>query len=105
MGLVDLKSSEKGIEGKMGFGGQKGTKYRRMDSEEEGEEEIHHSGERRREKGNNSRKYVYVCALFASLNSILLGYGEVFFSLFLVLILVVILSLNQKFKCRAVKSR
>nr|CAD1844378.1 unnamed protein product [Ananas comosus var. bracteatus] len=73
MGLVDLKSSEKGIDEKMGFGGKKGTKYRRMDSEEEGEEGIHHLGERWREKGN-SRKYVYVCALFASLNSILLGY-------------------------------
>lgn len=43
-------------------------KYRRMDSEEN--PEVSDGG-----NNNSSRKYVLACAIFASLNSVLLGYG------------------------------
>lgn len=51
-------------------------KYRRMDAEaneEEAEGEVLETG---RSRGNESRRYVFACAVFASLNNVLLGYGE-----------------------------
>lgn len=53
------------------------NKYERMDSlEEEEDEDLEVKWMQRR---RSTKKYVYACALFASLNSILLGYGELFF--------------------------
>lgn len=48
------------------------NKYKRMKSEvtEEEEEDGSFSKENR-----DTRKYVFACAIFASLNSVLLGYG------------------------------
>lgn len=37
-----------------------------------GDELVEHSPER----GSESRRFVFACAIFASLNSVLLGYGE-----------------------------
>lgn len=57
-------------------GTQMGLKsnYERMDSrEEEEDEDLEVKWMQRR---RDTKKYVYACALFASLNSILLGYGE-----------------------------
>lgn len=51
------------------------NKYERMDSLEEEEDEDLEVKWMQRRRG--TKKYVYACALFASLNSILLGYGEV----------------------------
>lgn len=48
-----------------------GNKYQRMDSDAE------RSGEDDGETRNSrTRKYVMACAFFASLNNVLLGYGE-----------------------------
>lgn len=52
-------------------------KYERMDSLEEEEDEGLEVKWMQRRRG--TKKYVYACALFASLNSILLGYGELIF--------------------------
>ena len=45
------------------------NKYKRMESDDATEEDINH----------DSRKFVFACAIFASLNSVLLGYGSFFF--------------------------
>ncbi|KAK6930716.1 Major facilitator, sugar transporter-like [Dillenia turbinata] len=78
MGLVGLpdNGSEDGIPGSVILGHK--NKYRRMDSDltEDGDEDFddlsnyQHSLDRRR----STKKYVYACAVFASLNSVLLGY-------------------------------
>lgn len=52
------------------------VKYRRVDAEvneEEAEGEVSATG---RSRGAQSRRYVFACAVFASLNNVLLGYGE-----------------------------
>lgn len=51
--------------------GNKRNKYQRMDSDAEGNR--HDDGDTR---SNRTRKYVMACAFFASLNNVLLGYGE-----------------------------
>ncbi|KAI4987052.1 hypothetical protein ZWY2020_019852 [Hordeum vulgare] len=55
-----------------------GSEYRRVEPEEEEEELDEPEWERRAEAGSRRRKtakrYVFTCALFASLNAILLGY-------------------------------
>ena len=48
------------------------NKYKRMSSELTEDEGFDHQKERTR----STRKYVFACAVFASLNSVLLGYGE-----------------------------
>ncbi|XP_044962496.1 uncharacterized protein LOC123413625 [Hordeum vulgare subsp. vulgare] len=56
-----------------------GVEYRRVEPEEE-EELDEAEWERRAEAGSRRRKtaerYVFTCALFASLNAILLDYGQ-----------------------------
>lgn len=52
-----------------------GKIYRKIDHDEEKYEE-RINGVVHEEKGNNSsKKYVFACAIFASLNCVLLGYG------------------------------
>lgn len=57
-----------------------GSEYRRVEPEEEEEELDEPEWERRAEAGSRRRKtaerYVFTCALFASLNAILLDYGQ-----------------------------
>jgi len=48
------------------------TKYIRMTSEAEDDEEE----EGLATKKHDSKKYIFACAVFASLNSVLLGYGR-----------------------------
>ncbi|XP_072970975.1 probable polyol transporter 4 [Typha angustifolia] len=75
MGLVDPEAirngSANGVPRFPGLGGK--GKYRRMDAQEEevGEGGDLTLGEGRR---NQTRRYVLACAIFASLNSVLLGY-------------------------------
>ncbi|CAI9783663.1 unnamed protein product [Fraxinus pennsylvanica] len=74
MGLAGIQ--ENGV-GEMGLGGVPlgaKNKYRRMDSEltdYDGDFEQHNPLEK---KINSTRKYVIACAVFASLNNVLLGY-------------------------------
>ncbi|KAL2493874.1 putative polyol transporter 4 [Forsythia ovata] len=74
MGLAAIQENG---EGEMGLGGVPlgaKNKYRRMDSEltdYDGDFEHHHQLEKKR---NSTRKYVFACAVFASLNNVLLGY-------------------------------
>lgn len=49
------------------------NKYRRMNSDVAEEEEDEEDLSSRRE---STKKYVIACAIFASLNSVLLGYGR-----------------------------
>lgn len=56
--------------------GLKKNKYQRMGLREEEEEEDDDLEVRWMQRRTDTKKYVYACALFASLNSILLGYGE-----------------------------
>lgn len=54
--------------------------YRRMEVGEEGEEvaeaEWAHRAEAQRQRRRRGQRYAFSCALFASLNAILLGYGQ-----------------------------
>jgi hypothetical protein len=54
--------------------------YRRMEAGEEGEElgeaEWAHRAEAQRQRRRRGQRYAFSCALFASLNAILLGYGQ-----------------------------
>jgi hypothetical protein len=50
------------------------NKYKRMDSDGTEEEEAL-SNEGIAKKNHNTRRFVFICAIFASLNSVLLGYG------------------------------
>lgn len=82
MALVGVQENGNG---EMGFSGiPLGTKnkYRRMDSElpEASDDASHHHHQEGSSK--NTRKYVFACAVFASLNSVLLGYGMFFISAF-----------------------
>lgn len=71
MGLVDVQENGNGngdvIEIPLGAK----NKYIRMTSEEEEEEE-----EGFATRKHDSKKYIFACAVFASLNSVLLGYGR-----------------------------
>lgn len=51
------------------------NKYRRMDSQlpEDNDDDVLHQ-QQREDKRNSTRKYVIACAIFASLNNVLLGY-------------------------------
>ncbi|CAD6260204.1 unnamed protein product [Miscanthus lutarioriparius] len=59
--------------------------YRRMEVAEEGEEldeaEWAHRAEAQRQRRGRGQRYAFSCALFASLNGILLGYGQSMFPL------------------------
>lgn len=54
--------------------------YRRMEAGEEGEDlgeaEWAHRAEAQRQRRRRGQRYAFSCALFASLNAILLGYGQ-----------------------------
>ncbi|XP_057950065.1 probable polyol transporter 4 [Malania oleifera] len=50
------------------------NKYKRMDSEVTEVDGVSRSREYHHQGGNNSAKFVFACAVFASLNSVLLGY-------------------------------
>lgn len=55
------------------------NKYKRMDSEmkeDEDDDALHHHQEE--DRRSRTKKYVFACAVFASLNSVLLGYGKCF---------------------------
>lgn len=71
MGLVGVHENGNGEMGLSGIPLGSKNKYRRMDSELTEEDE-------RRHLSHNTRKYVIACAIFASLNSVLLGYGKHF---------------------------
>ncbi|MBA0698055.1 hypothetical protein Goari_021564 [Gossypium aridum] len=76
MGLVGVQENGKG-EMALSLGNK--SKYKRMDSElsdEFDDEASNHYNELERKK--SIRKYVLACAIFASLNNVLLGYGKFF---------------------------
>jgi len=51
------------------------NKYQRMQSEHGDVDENFSGQDLQQDDANSSRKYVMACAFFASLNSVLLGYG------------------------------
>ena len=58
------------------------NKYKRMDSEltdfdDDFNDALHHH-QQTEERRKSTRKYVFACAVFASLNNVLLGYGKLF---------------------------
>lgn len=53
--------------------GKGGNKYRRMDSVIIQEDDIIDQQDK---TNDNTKRYVIACAVFASLNSVLLGYGR-----------------------------
>jgi hypothetical protein len=73
MGLVGVQENGNGEVG-LSIGTK--NKYRRMDSEvtEDFDDGSHHHHQEKR--SSSTRKYVLACAIFASLNSVLLGYGN-----------------------------
>lgn len=80
MGIEDNENGETGLSAvPLGFK----NKYKRMDSqlteEEDDDDASHHHDQEKR--NTSTRKYVLACAIFASLNSVLLGYGICFTSL------------------------
>lgn len=71
MGLVGVQENGAGDLGFPGVSLGAKNKYKRMDSElNEDLDDHHHQGD----ASSSARKYVYACAVFASLNSVLLGY-------------------------------
>uniref|UniRef100_A0A5B6YRK7 Putative polyol transporter 4 n=1 Tax=Davidia involucrata TaxID=16924 RepID=A0A5B6YRK7_DAVIN len=75
MGLVSIQENGNGGMGLSGVSLGTKNKYERMDSEltEDGYDDAsHHQHEQKR--SITTRKYVIACAIFASLNSVLLGY-------------------------------
>lgn len=65
----------------MGFEKNGKQQYVRMDSDAAQEEVDHPKKGSAKDVNNDSRKFVFACAIFASLNSVLLGYGLCFFIL------------------------
>ncbi|KAA8515289.1 hypothetical protein F0562_018481 [Nyssa sinensis] len=49
-------------------------KYRRMDSDVLEEDDVSDYGHHQQDRTNTTKKFVFACAIFASLNSVLLGY-------------------------------
>lgn len=56
--------------------GKGGNKYRRMDELIEEDNDLSNGDFNQRERTDNTKRYVIACAIFASLNSVLLGYGR-----------------------------
>ncbi|THG10102.1 hypothetical protein TEA_012768 [Camellia sinensis var. sinensis] len=73
MGLVGLQENGNREMGLSGFPLGAKNKYRRMDSELTEDDDSLHLQQQQRNR--NTKKYVLACAIFASLNSVLLGYG------------------------------
>lgn len=71
MGLVGVQENGNGETG-VALGSK--NRYRRMDSELTEDDDIHFPEDR----SETTRKYVLACAVFASLNNVLLGYGKLF---------------------------
>ncbi|KAF5745973.1 polyol transporter 4 [Tripterygium wilfordii] len=73
MGMVGVQENGRTEMGLAGVSLGSKNKYRRMDSElpEDGDDASHHVYQDRR---SSTRKYVIACAVFASLNNVLLGY-------------------------------
>ena len=74
MGLVggEENGNGEGMVGKIHMGSK--NKYKRMDSDAT-EEDLALYSEGITNKNHNTKKFVFLCAIFASLNSVLLGYG------------------------------
>ncbi|KAI8011513.1 putative polyol transporter 4 [Camellia lanceoleosa] len=72
MGLVGLQENGNREMGLSGFPLGTKNKYRRMDSELTEDDDSLHLQQQQRNR--NTKKYVLACAIFASLNSVLLGY-------------------------------
>ncbi|XP_028078914.1 probable polyol transporter 4 [Camellia sinensis] len=72
MGLVGLQENGNREMGLSGFPLGAKNKYRRMDSELTEDDDSLHLQQQQRNR--NTKKYVLACAIFASLNSVLLGY-------------------------------
>lgn len=77
MGLVGVQENGNGEMGLSGISLGTKNKYKRMDSElsEDHDDLSRHQEDR----ASSTRKYVLACAVFASLNNVLLGYGMLFF--------------------------
>lgn len=77
MGLKDLQENGNG---EMGLVNGIKNKYTRMDSQlTDFDDDIDEATQNHRiqlERSKTTRKYVFACAIFASLNSVLLGYGN-----------------------------
>lgn len=77
MGLVGLQENGNG---EMGLVSGAKNKYKRMDSEltdfDDDVDEATQNHHIQLERSKTTRKYVFACAIFASLNSVLLGYGN-----------------------------
>ncbi|KAK9284912.1 hypothetical protein L1049_024093 [Liquidambar formosana] len=75
MGLVGVQENGNGEMGLSGISLGSKNKYKRMDSEfTEDDYEVSHNHHHQQEKSNSTIKFVYACAIFASLNNVLLGY-------------------------------
>lgn len=76
MGVQDNGNDDLGMS-KIPLGAK--NKYRRMDSDlnddNDGVEVVPYK-QTQQERSSSTRKYVFACAVFASLNNVLLGYGN-----------------------------
>jgi len=80
MGLVGVQENGNGEMGLSVVSLGSKNKYRRMDSqltEDCDDASLHHHQE---DRSKSIRKFVFASAVFASLNSVLLGYGMLFFT-------------------------
>ncbi|KAJ7948292.1 putative Sugar transporter [Quillaja saponaria] len=74
MGLMGVQENGKGEQGLSGVPLGSKNKYKRMNSEltEDYDDSSHHHHQE--DRSSSTRKYVLACAIFASLNNVLLGY-------------------------------
>ena len=83
MGLMGVQENGTGEMGLSGVSLGSKNKYKRMDSDMKEDEDdgasLHHHHHQEEDRKRSTRKYVFACAVFASLNSVLLGYGMLFF--------------------------
>lgn len=80
MGLVGVQETGNGEMGLSVVSLGSKNKYQRMDSqltEDCDDAALHHHQE---DRSKSTRKFVFASAVFASLNSVLLGYGMLFFT-------------------------
>lgn len=75
MGLVGVGETGNGEMGLSSVALGTKNKYKRMDSQLPDEDEDASQHQLQEKRSKKTRKYVLACAIFASLNSVLLGYG------------------------------
>lgn len=83
MGMTGVQENGHGEMGMSDFPLGSKNKYKRMDSVFTDDDDQYQLEKRKK----STRKYVFGCAVFASLNNVLLGYGKSYYSFYMSVVL------------------